>query len=94
MKVMNMIPHRCHWNVIDMIFREQLSPFTKHSVTYLKCAIICRLRKIKPQFLEVPELAVPCSFVDIVPPNCVRKCFAYLITCCNHFHKVLMIRLS
>ena len=77
-----------------MISGLQRSLFPKHSVVYLKCAIISRLRKIKPQFLEVPELAVPCSFVDIVPPNCVRSCIEYFTICCDHRYKVLVIRLS
>ena len=29
---------------------------------------IIRLRKLKNKFLEVAELGVPCSLVDIVPP--------------------------
>eukprot|EP00794_Sanderia_malayensis_P000322 gene322-953_t len=30
---------------------------------------LARLRKMKPYFLEVPEIAVPCSLMDIVPPD-------------------------
>jgi len=46
-------------------------PVEVHYIDYgnTECLPLSRLRKMKAQFLQVPELAVPCSLVDIVPPN-------------------------